>query len=266
MIEVRGAGSEEANGFYTFNGQSQDAKPIFKNGSGTFLTFKESGNIGLGWAIRGELKNKSLYHATGDSDLPPCGGWQLVVGGSDNPRMPLPTVQAFSCVDQSVRRKRSNVEMIQERAWKQRRFSDAYIVCNDVRTDVHRVILCAASPVFDAAFSSAMAEGHSAIYEIKDATPAVVDAMLSHIYTGVLQCEGSDLPDLFRLARQYELDSLGEEVAAKMLEDVSVDNVQQRLAILKLHRRDKDFVESAVNKMLKIVRKDNNVEMILALV
>ena len=64
---------------------------------------------------------------------------------------------------------------------------------------VHRATLSAASPVFDAAFSSQMSEGNTATYEIKD---TAVEAMLRYIYIGDSDCLPDDLAFLLDLSSQ----------------------------------------------------------------
>ena len=79
------------------------------------------------------------------------------------------------------------------RAWKQRKFTDAAVVCSEERIPVHRATLCAASPVFDAAFTSSMEEGASATYTVRDADPAAVEALLRFLYTGAACAPDAEL-------------------------------------------------------------------------
>ena len=67
---------------------------------------------------------------------------------------------------------------------------------------IDRATLSAASPVFDAAFSSQMSEGNTATYEIKDSTPTAVEAMLRYIYIGDSDCLPDDLAFLLDLSSQ----------------------------------------------------------------
>ena len=86
---------------------------------------------------------------------------------------------------------------------------------------VHRATLSAASPVFDAAFSSQMSEGNTATYEIEDSTPTAVEAMLRYIYIGDSDCLPDDLAFLLDLSAQYELDDLCAEVLERMAKDLT---------------------------------------------
>ena len=149
-----------------------------------FLSFKGTQT----WVIR---DNYLLpYKVKSSADLPPSEGWQL---GEPAFMGPIPAVRFI----QDRKRSRGVVFETQERAWKQRRFPDAEVICNGERTAVHRSTLCAASPVFDA-FSSSMQEGCAATYEIKESTPAAVEAMLCYIYTGEFNCPSHGIPEMER--------------------------------------------------------------------
>ena len=79
--------------------------------------------------------------------VPSSHGWQLAVASAGMPQKSVAHVQSSQ-------------------------FTDAEIICADTRIRVHRSTLCAAIDVFDALFSSTMAEGASAVYEIQDSTLA----------------------------------------------------------------------------------------------
>jgi len=265
-VEVTGAGAGDANGTYTFTGELHNDRPLFKNSAGLFLNWNRD-NL-PGWGIRKEKDDFTQYRTDRDGDLPPDGGWQQF---GHTALQPAPTVKIVTRpivqMDRQTGLKRNldHVVAVQEQSWKHRKFSDAEIVCAGVRVAAHRGTLSAASRVFDAAFSSTMSEGQTAIYEIKEATPAAVEAMLHHIYTGVLQCQSDDLPSLFTLAMRYELDALGTDVATHMLEDVNAENVKSRLTTLKLHCEN-HVAQSAMTKIVNMIQASKDAELILALV
>ena len=162
----------------------------------------------------------------------------------------------------NISKKRTVVETL-ERAWKSRKFCDAEIVCADIRIPVHRATLSAASVVFDAAFSSHMAEGESSTHEVKDKSHTAVEAMIRHVYIWSLECQGGDLPDVLDLAVQYEIDGLGSAAAQQMTDDVNASNIKMRLAALKLHSETK-FAKDALEHILQTIGSDYNHELVLA--
>lgn len=155
---------------------------------------------------------------------------------------------------------------VQEQAWKKRKFSDAEVVCEGVRTPVHRSTLCAASPVFDAAFSSAMREGQTAAYEIKGSSPAAVEALLCYIYIGEFDCPSEELGLLLDLAVQYDIADLCKEVAGQLTADVTVQNVRSRFAVLKRHSQHDEGITAAFKAIVQLVKADASDHLISALV
>jgi len=140
-----------------------------------------------------------------------------------------------------------------ENLWKQRKFTDAEVLCNGTRMPVHRSTLSAASPVFEAAFSSVMQEGKSAVYEITDSAPDIVEAMLNSVYTGDLPLVEL-LPGFFDLAIRYELKGLAEAAAAKMAESVSVSNVKEILRVLHPHSTTFASAKEAFESVIRTVK------------
>eukprot|EP00929_Paragymnodinium_shiwhaense_P122132 TRINITY_DN94726_c0_g1_i1.p2 TRINITY_DN94726_c0_g1~~TRINITY_DN94726_c0_g1_i1.p2 ORF type:complete len:294 (+),score=51.29 TRINITY_DN94726_c0_g1_i1:52-882(+) len=103
------------------------------------------------------------------------------------------------------------------------KFSDAAVVCQDKTYAVHRAVLAAASPVFNAAFSCGMREGVEARIEIHDAAPRAVEALLSYIYEG--DFEASSAVSVLPLAHRYELGDLVEQCTDRMLRTLTEDTV-----------------------------------------
>ena len=133
-------------------------------------------------------------------------------------------------------RPQRNVTASQERAWKHRKFTDAVVVCDGARIPVHRATLASASPVFDAAFTSTLIEGQLAVYEIQESSSATVEAMLSYIYTWQVTAAAENTASLLELAVQYELSDLYGFAAKRLLDDLTEDNVRERMLVLKRHR------------------------------
>ncbi|KAG6001844.1 hypothetical protein E4U21_003772 [Claviceps maximensis] len=67
------------------------------------------------------------------------------------------------------------------RARKEGLFTDCVIVCNDTYFVAHKVVLCAQSPVFKAAFEDPVI---MELYTIDDFSPLVVKSMIDYFYEG----------------------------------------------------------------------------------
>jgi hypothetical protein len=183
--------------------------------------------------------------------------WKGETEGETN----LPLLRRIS---DSRKRKAEHMSGVMETAWKQRKFTDAEVICNGKRIPVHRSTLAAASPVFEAAFSSVMQEGASAVYEIKDSTPEAVEAMLHSVYTGELP-EVELLPPFFELAMRYELEGSANAAAAQMAESVSVSNVKEILRVLHLHSPTVESAKEAFERVIRRVKSAPTNELFIAI-
>lgn len=258
VFEVSNAGDARLNGTYHFL-KDVNGKPCFHNPQADcYISFMALNEFAGGWGIRTEETNGTCYLCREDDIQSESAVWKPF-GFGQLTSSRVPTVRC--------RNKRASdfVCDVQDQAWKKRKFSDAEVICEGVRTAVHRSTLCAASPVFDAAFSSAMQEGQNAAYEIKDSSPAAVEAMLRFIYTGVLDCPSAELGLLLDLAVQYNIAGLCSEVATKLTAGVTVQNVRSRFAALKRHSQQDERIMAALKDMVKLVRADASDDLILAL-
>eukprot|EP00746_Dinoflagellata_sp_MGD_P144158 gnl/MRDRNA2_/MRDRNA2_76909_c0_seq1.p1 gnl/MRDRNA2_/MRDRNA2_76909_c0~~gnl/MRDRNA2_/MRDRNA2_76909_c0_seq1.p1 ORF type:complete len:349 (+),score=70.40 gnl/MRDRNA2_/MRDRNA2_76909_c0_seq1:193-1239(+) len=158
-----------------------------------------------------------------------------------------------------VNRKRTipdNVIAVQERVWKQRKFTDAVITCSGKRFEAHRAILSGASHVFEAAFSSSMQEGQSGVYEIKESTPVAVEGMLRFMYTGCISVPEEELAPLLELAVQYDLGHLADACAESLLVDLTAENLPVRAKALKRHSKFSTAIGAAWEEMLDKLQSD----------
>mmetsp|Transcript_7318 Transcript_7318/g.22664 ORF Transcript_7318/g.22664 Transcript_7318/m.22664 type:complete len:258 (-) Transcript_7318:70-843(-) len=255
MIEVLGAGNPEANGRYIRDRSDAGTVRYRKLGcpSWAIVAFKATQ-----WRLGTGSANKCAYFLNGsttDNDgAPPLSGWQLNTGDS----LAIPPVPELRLATKRTRA--DDVTPVQERLWQQRKFTDAEVVCAGERMAVHRAQLSAASPVFEAAFMSDMQEGQRAVFEIKESTPAAVEAMLHYIYTGSV---GTASPELLDLAVQYQLDSLVGHTAHALVEDVNTENVRERMLALKRHSGSAP-VAAALKEMVQQVLADKSGALYLA--
>jgi len=257
---VIGAGTLEANGHYVYSSKCNDRPYFVKEGDNTWtLRFREFHSAKSDWAISQERADGVLnaYMTEVPGDLPPTHGWM-----NDGLDEPVPTVKQRT----SIKRKLDQYGVLVQRgqlAWKALKFSDAEIVCDSERIPVHRSTLCAASPVFDAAFSSKFQEDQKAVYEIKDSSPVAVKAMLAHVYTGeVPQLVGVQCTMLLELAVQYQLDNLCDGLVEELITGVMAANIWERVTALRRHS-EHPRVRAAVQKMADIIQTDRN--LVLAL-
>ena len=122
------------------------------------------------------------------------------------------------------------------RLWDDRSFADCSIDCKNEHFPAHRAVLCAASPVFKAAFTGNMREACDSRFEVRGCdSPLAVRALLEFLYKGLLpDLELDVLLALLPLAIQYEVDDLC-TIAAERLVDFM--NVQNARAIVKTMRQ-----------------------------
>lgn len=259
--EVRKATILDANGCYLEASEKCMGRPYFVKDDGEFvLSYSEGGaHVPASWGIRSMDPRNAVpnganhctwfFHAS-KSMLPPEGEYRCSGASCE-------VTQRFAP------RKRRRLAA-GNRAWKQRKFTDAVVVCGSERIPVHRGILCASSCVFDAAFSSPLSEGQNAVYEIQESPPGAVEAMLAFIYTGEHECLVVELATLLELAVQYQLPELTANVASKLLENVSCENVHDHLAVMKRHRHNPE-IKQPLEKLIKVIKEDTSNELILAL-
>lgn len=133
------------------------------------------------------------------------------------------------------RKRRPPARDLNARIWRERKFTDAEVVCRGRRMPVHRAVLSAASPVFERMWEGSMREANEATLEMDDAAPETVEAMLQYVYTGGLPSSLEKPAPLFQIAKKYGLDDLAEEMGALMLEGLDSENVEERVRAIRLH-------------------------------
>lgn len=220
VIEVFGAGNPDANGIFVQIGV-HNSRPVFAK-SNEGVEWKVLHNGGTQWSMY-DADGRLMYYSSQGDALPPTTGWCFATGCTPRPKIKYHRPCSYS-------------SEVQERVWKKRRFTDAVVVCEGQRFDVYRATLSAASSVFEAAFESPMKEGETSLYEIRDSTPAAVEALLFFLHTGKMVVPEADLVPLLHLAVQYEVDELPGRAAAALLDNLSASNVQDRASALKLHQ------------------------------
>jgi len=256
-VFVSGAGTVASNGVYLPDGEAEGKPKFVKGEKGQPADQKQEKNL---WTVEFKRGDWAICNPAGDryyltresGTRPPGTGWSSNHTGSQHP---APVVEYDGAL--LVLRQKpgcpNNVLNVQERVWKQRKFTDALVICAGERFEAHRSTLSAASPVFEAAFASSMLEGLHAQYEIKDSTPQAVEGMLRFIYTGCTDVSDTELCPLLDLAVQYDLGELANATARRMLVSVAVENVCAYVQTLKRHH---EKMASLWDEMLTILQND----------
>merc|ERR1711879_812290 len=106
-----------------------------------------------------------------------------------------------------------------------RSFTDAIVRCGDQHFEVHRAILAASSPVFDAMFKTeGMKEGSERTVVIENSSPAAVGAMIEYMYVSEVP-DDADVACLLQLADQYQLEGLLDLCGTLLINNVTEQNV-----------------------------------------
>eukprot|EP00927_Polykrikos_kofoidii_P040179 TRINITY_DN34393_c0_g1_i1.p1 TRINITY_DN34393_c0_g1~~TRINITY_DN34393_c0_g1_i1.p1 ORF type:complete len:349 (+),score=55.34 TRINITY_DN34393_c0_g1_i1:103-1149(+) len=112
-----------------------------------------------------------------------------------------------------------HAETTAKELWLRRPFPDAYVVAADGKKfPVHRSILAAASPVFEAAWRQPLRESEERVLRI-DASAEAVEALLCFMYTGQ-EITTTDPGEILGLAHIYGLLALVRASAARLASQV----------------------------------------------
>ena len=147
--------------------------------------------------------------------------------------------------------------------WNDTKWTDAKVVSCERVFLVHLAVVCSASPVFDAAFSSGMQEGAIRQYVVTDAASSEVEIMLRFMYTGHFFDNGDAglkedvLLRLLPLAVYFQVNTLIERVAQGFCVDCAECNVGARASVLKKYVGHK-LVSSAWRRFVSRVAYDEN--------
>ncbi|XP_051173141.1 speckle-type POZ protein-like [Leptopilina boulardi] len=103
--------------------------------------------------------------------------------------------------------------------------SDVSFQIENKEFPAHKIILAAASPVFEKMFTHQMKENITNNVQIEDTDPDVFKEMLNYIYMGKVENLNSMAFDLYELANKYEITKL-QIICEESLENcLDVDNV-----------------------------------------
>ncbi|KAG7003487.1 BTB/POZ domain-containing protein [Fusarium oxysporum f. sp. conglutinans] len=101
-------------------------------------------------------------------------------------------------------------------------FTDFAFVCEGQTINVHKIIICGQSTVFQRACTGGFKEASSGIYDMNDHPLDVVNGMVEYLYTGTYAVpDDADLlthATMFTLANKYGIGGLQELASKKYLE------------------------------------------------
>uniref|UniRef100_A0A182QR42 BTB domain-containing protein n=1 Tax=Anopheles farauti TaxID=69004 RepID=A0A182QR42_9DIPT len=116
---------------------------------------------------------------------------------------------------------------------KKKHLVDCSFRVNDDVYHCHKLILSAASPVFETMFYGALAEKQ--MVKIADIKPNVFERMLEYIYVGAIDFDGvqniEELLELYYCAEKYMIDSLHEKCVNYFGKNIKPNNVLKILDI-----------------------------------
>ena len=137
------------------------------------------------------------------------------------------------------------------------KFSDFKLNVNNEIFHVHKAILAASSPVFEAMFEHDMMEKTEGIVDIVDVESEVFKEMLRYMYTGKKpNFKKTDVFGLIAAADRYQLDELKIMCAIYLWNNLTTDNVSEILILADVHcstelkKRAIDFINTHANLVI----------------
>ncbi|CAE8609091.1 unnamed protein product [Polarella glacialis] len=122
-----------------------------------------------------------------------------------------------------------------DKLFRDRKFTDASIMCGGHQIPVHRCVLAAVSPVFERMLESGMREGHTTTIEIQDVSPEAIEIMVRYIYKGDALPMSTQLSALFVLGNRYMIPSLVSDIGDLMVQQLDKINGKDILHVVRRH-------------------------------
>jgi speckle-type POZ protein len=129
-------------------------------------------------------------------------------------------------------------------------FSDVTLYVGDRQFHVHKAILAARSPVFNAMFEHEMEERKQNKVEVTDVEQEVMSELLRYIYTGKAPNLNKMADELLAVADKYALERLKVMCEEALCNSLNIDNVSDVFALADLHSAEQlkmhaiDFINS----------------------
>jgi BTB/POZ domain len=113
--------------------------------------------------------------------------------------------------------------------------TDVTFECQGKKLKAHKLILAAASPVFEAMFKEGTKEHHDNYVNIEDIDSDVFEVFLRFLYSGQVDQLDEMCFDLFTAADKYDVQPLRNICIQHMSDNISVDNAVEVLALAERH-------------------------------
>lgn len=146
-----------------------------------------------------------------------------------------------------------------QRMWNDMAYPDLYFIAQGEEIQCHRVVVAMASAVFDQMLSSDFLEGHRHQVCLQHVSASVVRSAVGFIYTGqLLECNDYEaICGLLDFANMYQLPSLANVCASRLIEFAKKANIRHVLHLLHLHKDASPEMEDHLNTMLSKVKEDD---------
>ena len=129
------------------------------------------------------------------------------------------------------------------------KLSDFVIRCQGEEFRVHKFVLSARSPVFDAMFQSEMSESVKGEIRIDDADNDVFKEMLRYMYCAKVEDSFTKFKELLVAANKYQVEDLVKYCGTKVVESLNKDNALQIGVFAELHNAE-DLMKECVKLIL----------------
>ena len=121
--------------------------------------------------------------------------------------------------------------------------TDVTLKVKDEEFKAHKVVLVAASPVFEAMFKEGTKEHAESFVNIEDIDSDIFELFLRYLYSGEVELTGNDVVyDLLAVADKYDVEPLMEVCVQHMTKNTSVENVVDVMTLA--HRHSFDSIKS----------------------
>ncbi|KAI9563086.1 hypothetical protein GHT06_010543 [Daphnia sinensis] len=146
--------------------------------------------------------------------------------------------------------------------WKTKTLSNVTFKCKTKSIEAHTLILASGSPVLAAMFQHDFTENQKKVVLIKDTEANVFEELLCFIYTGNFSVINVDVANLLVAADKYAVETLKEECAMYLANNLTVENALPYLVTSHLHNSPLlyqsalDFITKKENAKAICLRKD----------